>query len=142
MTGGGVTGGGVTGAGLRPAPVIDQRWASNEAVNPIILLGDLTESSGQMLIETCRALETKRGELDTVCSRSRLPSDSQDFGTVSMVSAIEGALLTVAISMLGRIADSTVPMRHSIPSFPHLTCAKMSCTCRNAGGRLARLLTW
>jgi hypothetical protein len=37
-------GAGVTGAGLRPAPVIDQRWASNEAVNPIILLGDLTES--------------------------------------------------------------------------------------------------
>jgi len=91
VTGGGVTGGGVTGAGLRPAPVIDQRWAFNEAVNPIILLGDLTESSGQILIETCRALETKRGELDTVCSRSRLPSDSLDSGTVSMVSAIEGA---------------------------------------------------
>ena len=86
-----MTKGGVTGAGLRPAPVIDQRWASNEAVNPIILLGDLTESSGQILIETCRALETKRGELDTICSRSRLPSDSLDSGTVSMVSAIEGA---------------------------------------------------
>ena len=48
-------GGGVTGAGLGPAPVtsprqasmrppvIDQRWASNQAVNPITLLGALTE---------------------------------------------------------------------------------------------------